>query len=223
MNRRELELAQWCADLETYGVAVTGDSTSIPSRGDHPAVLASDRWTAWDPHDRLYLVACLEARRRFGLEAALCAWACASARPPAIWARAWQVSEQGDLVGYFNGFAWDVTSRAACDRSGCEPPNPRHRCGLYGTLSPGTLVSLGPRLVGVPYYPAEDVLGLVRVWGRVIKGPRGCRAEYAAPVVLIGEPYLLERLHPRWREVPTLTVAQALEAMRRGYALEEVI
>lgn len=72
-------------------------------------------------------------------------------------------------------------------------PDPRCECGIYGAADPaGAIRWCGRR--------ADVVLGVVALWGTVLSGPQGWRAEYAYPWALVtsGPPDLATA--PWWQE-----------------------
>jgi hypothetical protein len=98
--------------------------------------------------------------------------------------RAWVVEKVDPLrLHSFNGTVWQPYERmeAACRKSH-EPPGPRCSCGIYAARNKGHLVDMGYQL-----YRADTfvVIGSVALWGGVIPGEQGWRAQCAYPRKLL--------------------------------------
>lgn len=243
INRGELDhmtsIAGWKWFLQHYGAGVyppepgLGRSLGWHRVDEHPLVLYGCRFPNWDTPARL--VQDLAYRYKRAVEEHLCEWACSSARNnyPHLWARLWGVWDGEPRSLCSTTRPWGLVNKAVCGL-GCErAPEPECWCGLYGTANPAVLMDYYMNLTFAKTCDQDEIrvmvqagrvhlLGLVRVWGRVVVAERGCRAEYAEPIVFVGEPDVLATLSSRWKDVPSLTVEQALEAMRRGYDLLKV-
>lgn len=98
------------------------------------------------------------------------------------------------------------------------------------------------RYVGALAHDGEHVLGQVHLWGRVIEGELGYRAQFAEPVALVsilakkpsvdlGEMYRYQRLKPwkinfEWTYPSTrtfITTGEPIEALRRVYTPEAAL
>jgi hypothetical protein len=101
--------------------------------------------------------------------------------------RAWIVTEspEGPTLLSMNRTAWTPFERieAQC-RSRHEPPGPGCTCGIYAAATRQQL--------GVLAYPSYDidagrivVAGEVSLWGGVIPGEQGWRAQFAYPRALL--------------------------------------
>jgi hypothetical protein len=66
-------------------------------------------------------------------------------------------------------------------------PVPDCDCGIYGAFEPWEVT------LGQPRFPWTLVTGRVEVWGRVMVGSRGFRAEIARPLELFAESWWDER------------------------------
>lgn len=157
------------------------------------------------------------------LDGLICGWVCDSAAPPGVYARIWRQYD-GELYGVVSTHKWDLVTSAACfSRHKCQDvPNESDACGIYGVTKPDELVTYTSGTLSRPNADRgyRYVVGLIEVWGKVIKAECGARAEYARPLVLIGKNI---ELAPKWHEVPSLEVDQALGAIQRGSSLQELL
>jgi hypothetical protein len=103
---------------------------------------------------------------------------------PVLAARAWAVRD-GRLWSTSAPEAWPVRQpmRARClaaagllRRKSHDAPYGPCSCGIWGLAEPDDLP------------PGDLVRGVVRLWGHVVEGTRGWRAEFAYPHVLVGDP-----------------------------------
>lgn len=103
--------------------------------------------------------------------------------------RSWIV-EKGRLISLTSDVTWPVGDelRAKCAGTGHKAPFSRCACGVYALKS-----YIGLRRSS--YYP-NDVWGQVALWGKVIEGEDGYRAEFAYPKTLF-VPYT----KMRWIEI----------------------
>ncbi len=104
--------------------------------------------------------------------------------------RAWAIETRGDeilLSSVTRAEVWPARERmeASC-RIGHEPPAKSCGCGLYAA-------STLEHLQGMDYHRHEAVIGQVALWGRVIAGTLGWRAQFGYPERLL-VPYGLWRL-----------------------------
>ncbi len=102
---------------------------------------------------------------------------------PVLAARAWTVRD-GRLWSTSAPEPWPVREplRARClaptglfRRARHEAPHGPCSCGIWGLASPDDLP------------PGDLVRGVVKLWGHVVEGTRGWRAEFAYPHALVGE------------------------------------
>jgi hypothetical protein len=112
---------------------------------------------------------------------------------PFIGWRAWGVAETSSgiyLVSHGSTiWPWREPLLAVCDRNSHQPPHPNCTCGIYA-LANGDFPYYDYDAGGGPFgYP---VFGQVALYGTVVRGTRGYRAEKARPVEL----YLA---HRHWR------------------------
>lgn len=151
----------------------------------------------------------------------LCQWLVDGTSMPNVLARVW--AEDGGFVWALTGaYMWDLVNRADCRGGGFHTaPYERHACGLYGTASAKELARYASWRLSVS--GCKFLLGLIRVWGKVIVGETGARVEYASPLLFVGEDFVLNELKPKWSEIPQLPLSKALEAMYRGISVWEAL
>ncbi len=106
---------------------------------------------------------------------------------PVLAARAWVVRD-GRLWSTSVPECWPVreplharcfASHGLLRRSSHDAPHRPCSCGVWGLA----------RAEDLP--PGDLVRGVVRLWGHVVEGTRGWRAEFAYPHALVGDPALL--------------------------------
>ncbi len=120
---------------------------------------------------------------------------------PAIGWRAWRVEEHDArlwLCSLTFGVRWPLREpmRAACDDGRHAPPGERCSCGIYAADSLTHLQDMGYN--GFEFTEETTVvIGEVKLWGKVVAGTQGWRAEFAYPSVLL-VPY------ERWQSVRPL-------------------
>lgn len=97
---------------------------------------------------------------------------------PVIGWRAWRVT--GPLLVSMNDTPWTpgVALTAECRSTAHTPPDPRCSCGLYAAKSADHL-----RGMGYNRYDGDDfvAVGEVMLWGGVIEGTQGWRAQFGYP------------------------------------------
>lgn len=189
-------------------------------------------WIPWDSTEDDMLSKALERIIHREIDNRLCQWVCAETAPPRIYARIWRVVEwrsapRGKLCSISSETFWDLVQQAYCP--GHRAPGESDSCGLYAVTDSQVLyeychgVLSGSEVVRREEWDADVVLGLVEVWGKVVRAEHGVRAEYARPLVLIAMSQVLEKLEPKWLEVPQISVPKALEAIKHGFALREIL
>lgn len=118
--------------------------------------------------------------------------------------RAWSVPEIGDVLLHSlvqSGAVWQPRQpiAATCDRRGHDPPDGGCSCGIYAAK---TLAHL-QEMRYVAFGDSVVVVGEVGLWGRVIAGTQGWRAQFAYPRCLL-VPYA------HWRFVRPLRAAYGI-------------
>ena len=125
---------------------------------------------------------------------------------PLIGYRGWLV-RGGKLVSCYRMVEWPVggplesmcltpTFGTSNERGDIPiPPPPKHSvspnifctCGIYGLDSYPNLweVREGKRKSTLKPWPFEAITGIIKVWGKVVVGSRGFRAQYAEPIALV--------------------------------------
>ena len=118
---------------------------------------------------------------------------------PIIGWRAWIVEDREDppRLHSFNRTLWRPYERieAAC-RSAHDPPGVKCSCGIYAARDKQHLVNMGYQLYGPQTFV---VIGAVALWGGVVPGAQGWRAQYAYPRRLL-VPYEIPLLAAALRE-----------------------
>jgi hypothetical protein len=116
---------------------------------------------------------------------------------PAVGYRVWEV--KGDrLYSVVHEQLWepDKPFEAFCDNPEHEVPEPKCACGVYAALTFARLFEMGytktTGLFGAPYGQVT-IAGQVNLWGGVIPGRLGWRAQFAYPRKLL-IPYTLWKL-----------------------------
>lgn len=89
--------------------------------------------------------------------------------------RAWDVGHTGHLLSPLQRGTWRQTMRARCWREGpSTAPGPTCYCGLYAMRPEAAALLLGSDLPSTP-----AAIGVVSLYGRVLRHRYGWRAEYA--------------------------------------------
>lgn len=133
---------------------------------------------------------------------------------PVLAARAWAVRD-GGLWSTSAPEAWPVGEpiRARClapagllRRRSHDAPYRPCSCGIWGLADPDALP------------PGDLVRGVVRLWGHVVEGTRGWRAELAYPHALVGDPGILGPLAARYGVAVVESWPELSEPAARGRA-----
>lgn len=108
---------------------------------------------------------------------------------PAVGFRVWQVI--GGILHSFNqGMRWEpnMVAEAYCKFQDHEPPVANCRCGIYAAANFNRLFEMGyTKTEGMWSADAGELLvaGQVSLWGTIIPGQLGWRAQYAYPKKLL--------------------------------------
>lgn len=111
---------------------------------------------------------------------------------PAVGYRAWRVGADGLLHSVTMSAVWepDKPYEAECG-SGREHecPDPKCTCGCYAAATFNRLFSMGYAAGGYGWYGEGTrqtvIVGTVSMWGIIIPGQHGWRAQYAYPKKLL--------------------------------------
>lgn len=110
-----------------------------------------------------------------GRHASWCIWPARATAGPAHHATTWNMMGRG--------------GRLATEENHPQSPMPGCSCGFHAWSTPERLRA---REVGKQRLAWSYVMGAALFWGRTFVGPHGLRAEYATPLLLIGEPPTLD-------------------------------
>lgn len=116
---------------------------------------------------------------------------------PAVGYRVWFVKDNL-LYSYNHGSMWPPEQAfvATCERSEHEVPDPKCSCGSYAAATFNRLYDMGyTKESGLfaAVHPSDVLIcGEVSLWGNIIPGQHGWRAQFAYPKRLL-IPYSLHR------------------------------
>ena len=129
-----------------------------------------------------------------------------SVEPVSAW-RAWRVIEWGGELrlqsmgagGRMADVIWTPSRamEAKCSRGKHTPPSENCSCGFYAARDRNHLTSMAYHYYNIDDKKDTVVIGKVAMWGRVIPGSQGWRAQFARPMMLIVPP-------SRWRVMKPL-------------------
>lgn len=115
---------------------------------------------------------------------------------PAVGYRVWVVRAGGELFSVNHGEFWTPGQvfEATCHRGGShEVPDVNCSCGAYAAATFNRLFDMGyTKSEGLFASPEPTVAGQVSMWGGIVPGTVGWRAQFAYPKLLL-VPY------SRWR------------------------